>query len=74
MGDRYGAAMKAAKALGLLLDLLLLAASLATGGDVGDGIRAIGIIVASMVGALAVFCAVILALGVLAQRQPPYPM
>jgi hypothetical protein len=66
--------MKAAKAFGLLLDLLLLGASLATGGDVGDDIRAIGMIVTSMVGALAVFCAVILALGVFAQRQPPYPM
>ena len=64
--------MKTARALGLLLDLLLLGASLATGGDVGDGIRAIGVVVAGMLGALVIFCAVCLTLGILAQREPPY--
>ena len=66
--------MKVAKALGLLLDLLILGASLATGGNVGDGIRAIGVVVAAIIGALVIFCAVVLTLGALAQRQPPYPM
>jgi hypothetical protein len=64
--------MKVAKALGLLLDLLILGASLATGGNVGDGIRAIGAVVAAIIGALVIFCAVCLTLGILAQREPPY--
>jgi hypothetical protein len=47
---------------------------LATGGPIGDGIRAVAVIVAATVGGLLIFCAVVLALGVIAQRQPPYPM
>jgi hypothetical protein len=66
-----GTTMKAAKAVGLLLDVLLLAASLSTG-PVSDGIRVIAVIVAAMIGALVIFCAVCLTLGILAQREPPY--
>ena len=66
--------MRGLRGLGLLLDLVLLAASLATGGPIGDGIRAVAVIVAATVGGLLIFCAVVLALGVIAQRQPPYPM
>ena len=58
----------------LLLELAMLAASLGTGGPVADGVRAIGLIVVAMVGALVVFVAAVFAVGVLAQRQPPYPM
>jgi hypothetical protein len=58
----------------LLLELAMLAASLGTGGPVADGVRAIGLIVVAMVGALIVFVAAVFAVGVLAQRQPPYPM
>jgi hypothetical protein len=49
-------------------------ASLATGGPVADGVRAVGLIVVAMVGALVVFVAAVFAVGILAQRQPPYPM
>ena len=58
----------------LLLELAMLAASLGTGGPVADGVRAIGLIVVAMVGALVVFVATVFAAGVLAQWQPPYPM
>jgi hypothetical protein len=58
----------------LLLDLAMLAASLGAGGPVADGVRIIGLIVVTMVGALVVFVAAVFAVGVLAQRQPPYPM
>jgi hypothetical protein len=64
--------VKGWKLAGFLLDLALLAASLATGGPVGDGIRAVAVIVAAVVGGLVVFCAVVLTLGVVAQREPPY--
>jgi hypothetical protein len=58
----------------LLLELAMLAASLGAVGPVADGVRAIGLIVVAMVGALVVFVAAVFAVGVLAQRQPPYPM
>jgi hypothetical protein len=58
----------------LLLELALLAASLGSGGPVADGVRAIGLIVVAAVGALVVFVAAVFAAGLLAQRQPPYPM
>jgi hypothetical protein len=58
----------------LLLDLAMLAASLGAGGPVADGVRVVGLIVVAVVGALVVFVAAVFAVGVLAQRQPPYPM
>jgi hypothetical protein len=58
----------------LLLDLAMLAASLGTAGPVADGVRAVGLIVVAMVGALAVFVASVFAVGMLSQRQPPYPL
>jgi hypothetical protein len=58
----------------LLLDLAMLAASLGAGGPVADGVRAIGLIVVAMVGALVVFVAAVFAAGLLDQRRPPYPM
>jgi hypothetical protein len=64
--------VKGWKLVGFLLDLALLAASLATGGPVGDGIRAVALVAVVMVGGLVVFCAVVLTVGVLAQREPPF--
>jgi hypothetical protein len=58
----------------LLLELAMLAASLGTAGPVADGVRAVGLIVAAMVGALVMFVAAAFAVGMLSQRQPPYPM
>jgi hypothetical protein len=64
--------MRTARALGFLLELVMLAAGLATGGPVADGIRAIAVVVAAVVGALVIFCAVVLTVAVCGQRQPPY--
>jgi hypothetical protein len=58
----------------LLLELAMLAASLGTGGPVAHGVRVIGLIVVGVVGALVVFVAAVFTVGILAQRQPPYPM
>jgi hypothetical protein len=58
----------------LLLELAMLAASLPGAGPVADGVRVIGLIVVGVVGALVVFVAAVFAVGILAQRQPPYPM
>jgi hypothetical protein len=66
--------MKTPKRLSLLLDLLLLAVSLAGGGPIAAQIRILAIVVASVVGALAVFCAVVLTIAAIQQRQPPYPL
>ena len=59
---------------GILLDVLFLVASIGSGGGIADGIRTVAVIVAAVVGALVVFCAVVLTLGVAAQRTPAYPM
>jgi hypothetical protein len=69
-----GAAMQTAKRFGLVLDLLLLATSLAGGGPLGPQIRILALVVATVVGVLAVFCAVILVIAVVQQRQSPYEM
>jgi hypothetical protein len=66
--------MNTAKRLGLLLDLLLLAASLTTGGPVAEQVRILAILVAAVLGGLVIVCAVILAIAVLDQRKPPYPI
>ena len=52
----------------------MLAASLSTAGPIADGVRAIGLIVVGLVGALVVFAAAVPVVGVLGQRQPPFPM
>ena len=58
----------------LLLELAMLAASLGAGGPVADGVRVVGLVVVAVVGGLVVFVAAVFAAGLLAQRQPPYPM
>jgi hypothetical protein len=66
--------VKRASRFGLLLELALFAASFTTGRPVAEGIRMIGVFVAAVLGALVIFCAVVLTVGVVAQRQPPYEM
>jgi hypothetical protein len=66
--------MKTAKRLGLLLDFVLLAASLTTGGSVATQVRTLAVLVAAVVGGLVIFCAVVLTIGVCEQRKPPYPI
>ena len=56
--------------LNLLIDLLLLAVSLGNAVE----LRAVVLVVAGAVGALVIFCAVVLTVGLWAQRTPPYPM
>jgi hypothetical protein len=75
-GDNPGAAavIRRLSRWTLLLELAMLAASLGTGRPVADGVRVIGLIVVGVVGALVVFVAVVLTVGVLGQRQPPYPL
>jgi hypothetical protein len=64
--------MKTVRALGLLLELLLLAVGLTTGGPVSDDVRTVALLIALIVGGLVVFCAVVLLVGLLAQRTPPF--
>jgi hypothetical protein len=64
--------MKRVNRWALLLDLAMLAASLGTAGPVADGIRAIGLIVVAMVGAVVVFVAAVFAVALVDQRKPPY--
>jgi hypothetical protein len=58
--------------ISLLLDLVLLALSLATGGPVAESARTIATVLAAMVAVLVIFCGVVLVIGLLEQRRPPY--
>jgi hypothetical protein len=82
---QFEATMRAMKRIGLLIDLALLAASLATGGPMADGMRAvalflshegrgIGAVAVALSCALVVFGAAVLATALLNQRKPPFPM
>jgi hypothetical protein len=66
--------MSRLKAVGLLLDLLLLAVSLTTGGNVGNNLRIVGLVIAGVAVALATSLSVLVAILLLDQRKPPYPM
>jgi len=66
--------MTARRVLGVVLELAMLAASIATGGPIPDGVRTIGLIVMALLGALVVFVAAVFAVAVLDQRKPPYPI
>jgi hypothetical protein len=62
-----------------LVRVLLAALDLVTITGALDGIapgsaRALVLVLVAVVGAVLVFVAVVLAAGLLAQRQPPYPM
>jgi hypothetical protein len=56
----------------LLAELAMLAASLRTAGPIADGVRTVGLIVVTILGALVVFVAAVFAVAVLDQRKPPY--
>ena len=49
-------------------------ALVAAGGPLAEGVRAVVLVVVGMLGAVVVFVAVVFAVGILGQRQPPYPM
>jgi hypothetical protein len=49
-------------------------ALVAAGGPLAEGVRAVVLVVVGMLGAMVVFVAVAFAVGILGQRQPPYPM
>ena len=66
--------MKSVKSLGILLDLILLSASLATGGNVREGIQRVVLLVAMIVAGFIVVCAVILTVALVDSRKPPYRM
>jgi hypothetical protein len=66
--------MKTTRALSLLLDLILLAASMVTSGPVNHAVVVVAVLVASILGGLSVFVAVCLTVAVVQSRQPPYPM
>jgi hypothetical protein len=66
--------MRGLRGLGLVLDLLLLVAGVVTGGPVAEGVRAVLVVVAAILGGLVVFVAGVFAVALVGQRQPPYPM
>jgi hypothetical protein len=55
----------------VLFELVMLAASVVTGGPL-PSVRAVAVVLAAMLVVLIVFCTVVLTLGMAAQRQPPY--
>jgi hypothetical protein len=54
------------------LDLLLLVAGVVTGGPVAEGVRAILVVVAVVLGGLLVFVAGVFTVALIDQRKPPY--
>jgi hypothetical protein len=49
-------------------------AVLGAGGPLAEGVRAVVVVTLAMLGAVVVVVAAVFAAGLLAQRQPPYPM
>ena len=72
--DEQGQTMNRLKAVGLLLDLLLLAASLSTDARLDDALRIVGLVVAGVALALAFVLLILLAILLADQRREPYPM
>ena len=66
--------MNRLKAVGVLLDLLLLAASLSTDARLDNSIRIVGLVVAGTALALAFVLLILLAVLLVDQRREPYPM
>jgi hypothetical protein len=62
------------RALSMILDLALLLVSLSANPVTADAIRTLVIVLCGVAVALGMFFAVVLALGVAAQRMPPYDM
>ena len=44
------------------------------GGPLAEGVRAVVLVVVGMLGAVVLFVAAVFAVGILHQRQPPYPL
>jgi hypothetical protein len=66
--------MTARRALAVVFELAMLAASLGGNGSVADGVRIVAVVVVAALGALVVFVAAVFAVALLEQRRPPYPM
>jgi hypothetical protein len=62
------------RALSMILDVALLLVSLSANPVTADAIRTLVIVLCGVAVALGMFFAVVLALGVAAQRMPPYDM
>jgi hypothetical protein len=60
--------------LSILIDVALLLVSLSNNPQTANAVRTLVIALCGVAVALGVFFAVVLALGVAAQRQPPYDM
>lgn len=62
------------RALSMILDVALLLVSLSNNPQTASAIQTLVIVLCGVAVALGVFFVVVLALGVAAQRTPPYPM
>ena len=60
------------RALSILVDLALLLVSLSSNPQTASAVRTLVVVLCGIAVALGVFFAVVLALGIAAQRQPPY--
>jgi hypothetical protein len=60
--------------LSILLDVALLLVSLSANPQTANAVRTLVVVLCGIAVALGMFFAVVLALGVAAQRQPPYDM
>ena len=66
--------MTARRALAVVFELAMLAASLRGSGPLADSIRTVAVVVVAVLGVLVVFVAAMFAVALLEQRRPPYPM
>jgi len=57
----------------LILELALLAASFGTG-PIAEQVKVIAVVTLAALGIAAIFCAVVVCVAVLQQRQPPFPI
>jgi len=62
------------RALGVVLELAMLAASLRGAGPLAESVRTAAVVVVAALGALVVFVAAVFAVAILDQRKPPYPI
>jgi hypothetical protein len=62
------------RVVSILVDLAFLLVSLSANQQTASAVRTLVVVLCGVAVALGVFFAVVLALGVAAQRQPPYPM
>lgn len=62
------------RVVSILVDVAFLLVSLSGNQQTASAVRTLFVVLCGVAVALGVFFAVLLALGVAAQRQPPYPM